>query len=130
MIDYYHDKYYDMAVNKALNISDNKTPLYTAIGFENYARLTFATKGIESDKDKLGNTVAGSKKENIINALKKVGLSEGKRLLYIASLGYKLTDAEQTKLIKYLNSLGVGASTKKKLAELCGFEYKNGKISP
>ena len=130
MIDYYHDKYYEMAVNKALSITDKNTAIYNAIGFRTYARLAYTTKDITSDKDKNANTIAGSKKEKVIAAVGKTGITEEKRLLYIASLGYKLTDAEQTKLIKYLNSLGVGASTKKKLAELCGFEYKNGKISP
>ena len=130
MIDYYHDKYYEMAVNKALGFTDAKAPLYNAIGFRTYARLAYTTKGIESDKDKNGNTITGSKKEKVIAAVAKTGITEEKRLLYIASLGYKLTESEQKKLIKYLNSLGVGASTKKKLAELCGYEYKNGKIYP
>ena len=128
MIDYYHDKYYEMAVNKALGITDKNTAIYNAIGFRTYARLAYTTKDITSDKDKNGNTIAGSKKEKVIVAVGKTGITEEKRLLYIASLGYKLTDAEQTKLIKYLNSLSVSSSTKKNLAEMCGFEYKNGKI--
>lgn len=130
LIDYYHDKYYEVAVNKALKISDVKVYLYNAIGFSTYAKLDFVTKGIESDKDKNGNTVSGSKKTKFIEAVKKATTSEEKALLYIASKGYSLTDAEKQKLSKYLNSLNISASSKKKLAEMCGLNYKNGKITP
>ena len=129
MIDYYHDKYYEMAVNKVLGITDEKTVVYDAIGFETYARFSFATKGIESDKDKNGNTISGSKKAKVIDAINKTKVAEENRLLYLASIGYKLTDAEVSKLVKYLNSLKLSASEKKQLAEMCGLEYKNGKIT-
>lgn len=129
MIDYYHDQYYTRAVNKALKFTNKDTIISDIVGFSKYAEIKFVTKGIESDKDKDGNTISGSKKEKVIEALKKTSLSEEKRLLYIASLGYSLTDAEKTKLIKYLNSLKLSNSTKEKLADMCGLGYKNGKIT-
>jgi hypothetical protein len=128
MIDYYHDKYYDMAVNKTLKFTNKDKILSDILGFGKYAELNFTIKDIETDKDKNGNTISGSKKEKVIKAINKTSMSTEKKLLYIASLGYSLTEKEEKKLIKYLNSLKIGTSTKKKLAELCGFEYKNGKI--
>ena len=130
LIDYYHDKYYEIAVNKALGLPNDKVSLYNAIGFSTYAQFAYVTRGIESDKDKDGNAISGSKKEKVIKAVNKTKATEGKRLLYIASLGYKLSDEDEKKLCKYLNSLSVKASSKKKLAEICGLTYKNGKISP
>lgn len=130
LIDYYHDKYFEIAVNKALKIADVKDYLYKAVGFSTYAKLDFVTKGIESDKDKNGNTISGSKKKKVVEAVKKATSNEEKALLYIASKGYALTDAEKQKLCKYLNSLKIPASSMKKLAEMCGLNYKNGKITP
>lgn len=129
MIDYYHDQYYTRAVNKALKFTNKDTIISDIVGFSKYAELKFLTKDIESDKDENGKTISGSKKEKVIEALKKTSLSEEKRLLYIASLGYSLTDAEKTKLVKYLNSLKLSNSTKEKLADMCGLGYKNGKIT-
>ncbi len=128
LIDYYHDKYYEIAVNKALGLVNDKVSLYNAIGFSTYAQLDYVTKGIESDKDKNGNAISGSKKEKIIAAVNKTKATEGKKLLYIASLGYKLSADDAKKLCKYLNSLSISTSSKKKIAELCGLTYKNGKI--
>ena len=130
LIDYYHDKYYDIAVDKVLGIKDNKVAVYNTVGFSTYAKLAYLTKGIESDKDKNGNAISGSKKAKVLEIVNKTSIPEGKKLLYIASLGYSLSDDDKQKLCKYLNSLSIGDSTKKKLAEVCGLTYKKGKITP
>jgi hypothetical protein len=130
MIDYYHDKYYETAVNNALKIKDEKVSVYNAIGFSTYAKFAYFTRGIESDKDKNGNTVAGSKKAKVVAAIEKVSADENKKLLYLASLGYSLSEAQQKKLCKYLNSLSISVNKKKSLAAACNFTYKNGKIYP
>ena len=130
IIDYYHDKYYEAAVNNALKITDDKVVIYNAIGFSTYAKFAFVTRGIQSDKDKNGNTISGSKKEKVTEAIDKASKDENKKLIYLASLGYSLTDAQKKKLCKYLNSLSVSASNKKTLAEMCNLTYKNGKIYP
>jgi hypothetical protein len=130
MIDYYHDKYYETAVNNVLKIKDDKVAVYNAVGFSTYAKFAYATRGIESDKDKNGNTIAGSKKAKVIEAINKISNNEDKKLLYLASLGYSLSDEQKKKLCKYLNSLSISASKKKSLAEICNFTYKKGKIYP
>lgn len=130
MIDYYHDKYYDLAVNKALKLEDKNAAMYKAINFDTFAMISYMTKDIESDKDKNGNTISGSKKEKIVKALNKVKMSDEKKLFYLASRGYALSESDQQKLCKYLNSLKISNSEKKELAEMCGLTYKNGKITP
>jgi hypothetical protein len=130
MIDYYHDKYYDLAVNKALKLEDKNAAMYKAISFDTFAMISYMTKDIESDKDKNGNTISGSKKEKIVKALNKIKMSDEKKLFYLASRGYALSEADQQKLCKYLNSLKISKSEKKELAEMCGLTYKNGKITP
>ena len=130
LIDYYHDKYYETAVNNALGIKDDKVAVYNAIGFSTYAKFAYVTRGIQSDKDKNGNTIPGSKKAKVTEAIEKASKDENKKLLYLASLGYTLTEEQRKKLCKYLNYLSVSASKKKSLAEACNLTYKNGKISP
>lgn len=129
LINYYHDYYYNAAIDKVMfNKREDKYYVVQALGMLSYTKVTYATKGITADKDSKGNTISGSKKEKIIAAVKKSSLSKEKQLLYIASLGYKLTDEESKTLCDYLNKTYKNASTRKKLAEICGFDYKNGKI--
>lgn len=126
---YYYDKYFDLAVTSALGLAkSNEQLMYLAVGFDTYAKFHFATKGIKSDKDKNGNTISGSKRKKTIQAIDKLKLPEEKRLILIASKGYALTENERSKLVRYINGLKLSATTKNALAELCGFEVKNGKI--
>lgn len=126
---YYYDKYFDLAVTSALGLAkSNEQLMYSVVGFDTYAKFHFATKGIKSDKDKNGNTISGSKRNKTIQAIDKLKLPEEKRLILIASKGYALTENERSKLVRYINGLKLSATTKNALAELCGFEVKNGKI--
>jgi hypothetical protein len=137
LVDYYYDKYYDMAVNKALGLTDKDKPIYNGVGFSTYAKLEYLTKNIKADKDTNGNTISGSKKAKLIEIVNKQKISTEKKLLYVASQGYKISDGDidglseemaYSKLLKYINSLKLTTSSKLLLAEKCGFDYKNGKI--
>lgn len=129
LIDYYHDKYYDMAVNEALNLEDTKKTVYDLVGFEKYAEFAYSIKDIESDKDKNGNTVSGSKKKKVIEKINSLGISSEKKLLLIAYSGYKLdSEADKAKLLRYLNRSTMTVEEKKALAKKLKLQYKNGKF--
>ena len=129
LIAYYHDQYREMAVNKALKFTDKKETIYSIVGFDKFVEYTFSIKGIESDKDKNGNTISGSKKAKVIEKINDLNLSYEKKLLLIAYSGYTIDDAkEREKLLKYINRLKLSTSNKKKLADMLDFEYKNGTI--
>ena len=99
------------------------------VSYEVFYNYYFATRDIESDKDKKGNPISGSKKTKVIKAIDKINTSEENKLLLIAISGYSFDEAkDKEKLIKYINNLKISAKDKATLAELCGFEYKNGKI--
>ena len=99
------------------------------ISYDNFYKYYFGIKDIKSDKDKNGNTISGSKRKKVIEKINSLKLSEEKKLLLIAYSGYALdSEADEKKLMKYLNSLKLSSSTKENLAEICGFDYKNGKI--
>jgi hypothetical protein len=128
LIDYYHDKYYDMAINKVLGITDSQKAVYNLVGFEKYAEYAYSIKDIKSDKDKNGNTINGSKKEKVIKKINSLRISSEKKLLLIAYSGYKLDEADKNKLLKYLNRSALTSSEKKELANKLGFELKYGKF--
>ena len=88
----------------------------------------FATKGLTSDVDKRGNVVSGSKKKKVIAEINKLGFSREQKLLLIASKGYSLTDSEKKRLLNYILKLKTTKEKRIELAELCGFEVKNGRI--
>lgn len=106
----------------------------SADAFNSYLTLSV----LESDVDKNGKTVAGSKRAKVVKAIGELGVSPEERLLLICASGYTLKDgdirglsAEKAKrrLLKYILKLkGVSAAEKAEIAEMCGFEVKNGKI--
>lgn len=120
-------------------VYSNMSVLNTAgISFDTLYDYYFGTKNIESDKDREGKTIAGSKRAKVVKAIGELGVSPEERLLLICASGYTLKDgdirglsAERAKkrLLKYiLNLKGVSAAEKAEIAEMCGFEVKNGKI--
>jgi hypothetical protein len=100
------------------------------ISYDTFYNYYFSTRDIESDKDKKGNTISGSKKKKVVEKIDKLDVSNEKKLLLIALSGYSFDDAsEKEKLLKYINSLKISAKSKRELADLLDFEYKNGKIT-
>ena len=93
---------------------------------------------IESDKDAQGNTISGSKRAKVVSAINGLGVSVEQRLLLICASGYALKDgdirgvtaeAAKVRLLKYiLRMKGLTADERAEIAEMCGFEVKNGKI--
>ena len=101
----------------------------SGISYDNFYQYYFGIKDIESDKDKNGNTISGSKKKKVVEKINSLKISEANKLLLIAYSGYSIDSAnDREKLLKYINGLKLSTSEKKKLADILNFEYKNGKI--
>ena len=108
------------------------------VGENTYVMYCVATKGITSDKDKNGETVAGSKRRKVVAAISGLGVPVEQRLLLICASGYALKDgdvrgltaaAAKKRLLRYiLSQRGMSAAEKAEIAEMCGFEVKNGRI--
>ena len=102
--------------------------------FNSYLTLSV----LESDVDKNGKTIAGSKRAKVVKAIGELGVSAEERLLLVCASGYSLKDGDirglsaeraKTRLLRYiLNLKGVSAAEKAEIAEMCGFEVKNGRI--
>lgn len=138
-VDYIYDLYYDKAVEDVLGIDRKNSALafIDIIGADVFALLYILTKGLESDKDKDGNTVAGSKRKKVIAAINSLGISTEQKLLLIAAKGYSIADGDikgvsaanaRRRLLKYILSSKISAAKKTEIASLCGFTVKNGKI--
>ncbi len=139
-IDFVYDTYYNMALENALDVDRGNSGLLIAdvVGVDNLALLYVLKKGLASDVDKNGKPVSGSKRKKVISAINSIGVSTEQKLLLICASGYALQDndisrvsAESAKkrLLKYiLNLKGATKEDKVALAEMCGFEVKNGRI--
>ncbi|MBE6547932.1 MAG: hypothetical protein E7667_03515 [Ruminococcaceae bacterium] len=138
-IKYAYDIYYEEALSSALGIeTSNSTLVAKAIGEENMALFAVATRGLESDKDPSGKTVAGSKRRKVLLAINSLGLTREKKLLLICAKGYGIQDGDirglsaanaKRVLLKYILSLKISKDEKARLATMCGFEVnENGRI--
>lgn len=135
-----YDAYYEKATHAALGAqTDNKTIIlgkYMDIG--KLAMSNAAISSLESDKDKSGKTVQGSKKKKVMRYLMSQQMTDVERLLILYSLGYTLSDGEyrgwsaknaKKRLLRFILSKGnATAEEKAYLAQICGFTVKNGKI--
>ena len=139
-IDFIYDTYYDKALEGALGIDrgNNNLVIADVVGVDNLALLYVTTKGLTSDMDRRGKVISGSKRKKVVAAINSLGVSTEKKLLLICAKGYSLQDndirglsAAKAKkyLLRYILSLkGKTKAEKAEIAELCGFEVKNGGV--
>ena len=119
---------------KALSEYDEKvygkSTLFNKAGlsYDDYYSYYFTTRWFDSDKDKNGETVSGSKRKKIVTAINSLKISRNEKLLLIASNGYSLSDKDKKQLLQYIFKQKMTKAEKQELAEECGFKVKNGKI--
>lgn len=95
-----------------------------------------AVKGVESDKDKYGDAIPGSKRKKVLAIINDLPISPKERLLLFAISGYSAKAGEikgianpKSTLSKTIASAkGLKKAEKIALAEACGLEVKNGVI--
>lgn len=107
------------------------------ISFDDYYDYYFTVKSIEADVDKNGNPVDGSRRKKVVSAISKMKLRNEQKLLLICASGFSVADGDikgmskkkaKTALLKYILSLKISVEEREKLAKMCGFEAKNGRI--
>lgn len=120
------------------NVYEKATTLNKlGIDYATYYDIYFDLQQIESNKDKNGNTVSGSKKAKVISYIMSQDLSLTKKLMLLMAQGYTIADGDvkgltakqaKTTVAKYIASLNLTREEKTELAEMLGFTVKNGKI--
>ena len=98
------------------------------ISYDTYYEYYFGVRDIESDVDKNGDVISGSKKKKVEAAIKALGVDRRERLLLTMASGYSVSDSEKRSIASYIRSLNLPEDEFKELAEACGFKVKNGKI--
>lgn len=134
-----YDAYYSKAQASVLKqANDNKIILLSgAISPSTLAPHLSAISAIESDTDKAGNVINGSKKTKVIKYVMAQKLATVQKLLLILSLGYTIKDGDirgisalkaKRTVARYITNLSISKEEKTALAEKCGLTVKNGRI--
>ncbi len=134
-----YDAYYSRAQASILKLAnENRIVLLSgAIQPNTLAALLSAVSAIESDTDKTGTVVNGSKKAKVIRYVMAQKLTTAQKLLLILSLGYTIKDGDirgvsaakaKSTVARLISNLSLTRAEKTALAEKCGLTVKNGRI--
>ncbi len=108
------------------------------IGIDMMAIAKAIKKSVTGDTDSDGNTVSGSKRQNIIARIRALPMTSEEKLFLIAMLGYKIQAGDiggmdesraKKKLLSYIFAQKLTADEKAALCTKCGFEVQNGRVS-
>jgi hypothetical protein len=119
-----YDYYYDLAMEDLTGedvVSEKDRLFYIAIPIEELVLIIQQARAIESDKDKNGKTVAGSKKKKVQAFVAKQNLTAAEKYLVMGYLGYKNAVGEN-KVKSYIQRLNLTKSEKEALLKYCGYE--------
>lgn len=119
-----YDYYYDLAMEDLTGedvVSEKDRLFYTAIPIEELVLIIQQARAIESDKDKNGKTVAGSKKKKVQAFVAKQNLTAAEKYLVMGYLGYKNAVGEN-KVKSYIQRLNLTKLEKEALLKYCGYE--------
>lgn len=101
-------------------MSEKDRLFYTAIPIEELALIVQQARAIESDKDRKGNTITGSKKKKVQAFISKQNLTAAEKYLVMGYLGYKNTVGEY-KVKSYIQRLKLTKAEKEALLKYCGY---------
>ena len=120
-IKWIYDYYYENAVFETVGEdADSKNQLFGEVmDISRFAMTIAACKSVESKVDKKGNVIAGSKKQAILQLLRKLSLSNNEILMILAYLGYSIEGNEQV-IKNFISRIGLTRSQQKSLLQYCG----------
>ena len=135
-----HDISYERALlDGGFDRGERSVILASAVGLSKAAVYYATVSGMAADVDRKGNKIEGSRRTKTVAAIEAMTNVREERLLLLTAAGYSLqagdfrfATAEDAKrrLLRYIvNMKGVSAEEKAAIAQMCGFEVKNGKIS-
>ncbi|MBO5755557.1 MAG: hypothetical protein J6R89_05820, partial [Clostridia bacterium] len=109
------------------------------IGYDELYAFHFSTIGLESDLDKRGNVIEGSKKKKILAVINSLDIPKEQKLILLYSRGYSAKDGDikgvsaaraKTVLAAYIaKAKGLTKAQREELAKACGLKVTNGRIS-
>ena len=116
-----------------------KSAVYNSLGlsYDKFYDFYFTTRGLESDVDKDGETVSGSKRKKVVKALKKTKATKSEKVLMMYLAGYTVQDGDiagvsassaKRLVLNAIMKLDVSKEEKAEIAKNFGFKVKNGRI--
>ena len=134
----------DMRMHEAMedvtnkSIGDTNVYLAQVVSASVYAQYKGVIYGIESDKDKNGKTISGSKRKKVIAAINRLSISKEQKLVLILAAGYTIQSGDiigvsagagkKKALAQIVNCASLSEAERVALADKLGFEVVNGKI--
>jgi hypothetical protein len=112
MVDYYYEVCLSALTNKKL---DTKYVLYGALNAPDLMIYLTDINNIESDKDKKGNTIQGSRKEKVQKYIQGLKITVQQKYILSYLAGYAPTNNGKSAISKYLKQNGY---TKKEVNDL------------
>jgi len=120
--EYWGDKHEEY--NYAYENPEKYLVIKAAGGYEKYTAYKKEINKLESDKDKDGKTISGSKKNKVIRYINGLDAEYGEKLVLFKSL-YPADDKYNEKIVQYLNSRkDLTAAEKKKILEELDFKVQ------
>ena len=133
-----YDLYKNLAYDSTLGTEKDKEALILYGVVDPDVLCAWETMSVlESDKDADGNTIAGSKRKKIVEAINNLDASDEEKLLLIAMKGYSLKDGDvsglteyqaDVKLYNHILSLDLSEEERIVLFKAAGFDVKNGEV--
>ena len=121
-IKYIYDYYYNLAQKELLGTdSDKKQYLFAqAIDVVTLSKIVGQVSQLESDTDKNGYVVAGSKKQKIVNLLNNMRLTAIQKYMVMGYFGYKNANGER-QVKAFIQTLKLTKTEKETLYKMCGY---------
>ncbi|MCR4725865.1 MAG: hypothetical protein K5753_01435, partial [Clostridia bacterium] len=120
-IKWIYDYYYESAVCETVGEESNSKKMLFAetMPVSKFAMSIAACSAVEGKVDKKGNTIAGTKKAEVMKLLNKLSLTRAEKALILAYLGYSVDDYAE--LIKsYIRRIGLSKAQQKAFLAYCG----------
>lgn len=121
-IKYIYDYYYNLAQKELLGTdSDKKQYLFAqAIDVVTLSKIVGQVSQLESDKDKNGYVLTGSKKQKIVNLLNNMRLTAIQKYMVMGYFGYKNANGER-QVKAFIQTLKLTKTEKETLYKMSGY---------
>ena len=121
-VQFVHDVYWELAVSDLTgeDLAEKNVLFAEAIPIEKLAIIIATARAIEGDKDKKGNTIAGTKKRKVQTFVNSLRLTAAQKYMVMGYLGYSnVNGAAQVK--SYIGRLGLSKKEQAALMKYSGY---------
>ena len=121
-IQFVNDVYWELAVSDLTgeDLAEKNVLFAEAIPIEKLAIIIATARSFESDKDRSGKTIAGTKKRKVQTFVNSLRLTAAQKYMVMGYLGYSNINGEQ-QVKSYIGRLGLGKKEQAALMRYSGY---------